>query len=103
MCCKAFLDAWKDACMAGGTMVIPEGGGSFVVDSFVGKGECKGEVTVEVKGVVKASDGNNEYDSWFSFHNVHGLTIVGGGTFDGNGPSAWGKGHNLARVSSLFE
>ena len=55
-------------------------------------GPCKGQMVFELQGILKApayqpDQGNS--DHWIAFRYVDNLIIGGGGTFDGQGPTAW--------------
>ncbi|ERN07142.1 exopolygalacturonase [Amborella trichopoda] len=90
---EAFGAAWKAACEWKGpsSLVIPEG--TFLVGPVLFKGPCPNAspVVVQVKGKVKASTDMSKYpsDDWIVFQYVDGLLLTGGGTFDGQGASAW--------------
>ncbi|CAA0826864.1 Unknown protein [Striga hermonthica] len=87
-CSKAFLAAWRDACASyGGVIEVPKK--TFVVSGASFNGPCNGPTFFMNKGVILASPGAHYKDFWISFYEVNGLTIRGGGTFDGNGPTAW--------------
>ncbi|KAJ6880475.1 hypothetical protein NC652_033726 [Populus alba x Populus x berolinensis] len=54
------------------------------------EGPCTAPVTVKVQGTLKApSDPRRLRDDWVAFRNVEGLTVSGGGIFDGQGAIAW--------------
>ncbi|XP_077228645.1 exopolygalacturonase-like [Tasmannia lanceolata] len=88
---EALLNAWKEACALDGIarVLIPEG--TFLVGPAVFKGPCKGSMVFQVKGIVKAPTDLNKFESdgWIVFNYINGLMITGGGTFDGQGASAW--------------
>ncbi|VFQ82296.1 unnamed protein product [Cuscuta campestris] len=88
---KAFLGTWKDACEWNGeaTLSIPEG--EYMVGSLTFVGPCLGSVKVNVEGTVKAPTDPKLFfgDTWIDFRYVNGLVLEGGGTFDGQGASAW--------------
>ncbi|RWR76331.1 Glycoside hydrolase [Cinnamomum micranthum f. kanehirae] len=90
--CLAFTRAWKNACAWQGKMtriLIPKG--IFLVGALVFEAPCKSTVIFNVKGAVKAPTDLNKFkdDVWIHFKHIHGLLITGGGTFDGQGASAW--------------
>lgn len=70
-------------------ILIPSG--TYLVHPIVLSGPCKGPIGLQVKGVVKAPvDKASIYiDHWISFRYVDSLSITGGGSFDGQGASAW--------------
>ncbi|XP_017239412.1 exopolygalacturonase [Daucus carota subsp. sativus] len=88
---QSFMDTWKAACKAGGTMVIPAAKGNFFVNRIELDGPCSGQVTFQLDGVIVAPSGNPYRGSWFTFYSIDGLTVQGSGMFDGNGPSAWAQ------------
>ncbi|KAF8409674.1 hypothetical protein HHK36_005753 [Tetracentron sinense] len=87
---KAFGNAWREACRWEGRnkVLIPEG--TYMASPVMFQGPCKGYMVFETKGVVKAPTDLSMFDdSWITFQYINGLTISGGGTFDGQGASAW--------------
>jgi len=106
----SFIKAWRAACdsgAAGAKMLIPAG--KFVTGPVVFEGPCKGKVTFELQGYVKATTDLSEYTApnWISFENIDGLTVIGGGTFDGQGAASWkfnaGGGGNLPDSLKFFK
>ena len=58
------------------------------------KGPCKGPIIFQVKGLVKAPDGLSTFvdkGSWISFQYLKNFTLTGGGTFHGQGETAWAQ------------
>ncbi|KAF6145001.1 hypothetical protein GIB67_013352, partial [Kingdonia uniflora] len=88
---KAFLWAWKDACAwwGKGTVWIPKG--TYLAGPMRFEGPCNGPTVFVVQGTVKAPTNLAVFDSdtWIRFIYIHRLMIRGGGTFDGQGASAW--------------
>ncbi|KAK1311325.1 hypothetical protein QJS10_CPA08g01169 [Acorus calamus] len=89
---KAIMSAWTEACNSTEgrpRLLIPQG--TFFVGPVTFKGPCKGPMVVQLQGVLKASPNLADYDSdnWVVFQYIDGLVITGGGTFDGQGTSAW--------------
>ncbi|OWM86971.1 hypothetical protein CDL15_Pgr016007 [Punica granatum] len=86
---KAFSDAFRSACQYNGRSRILVPMGTFLVWSNVYKGPCKGPIDFKVKGNIKAHAGPVGLDHWFTFRYIDRLSITGGGTFDGQGHTAW--------------
>ncbi|XP_059436211.1 exopolygalacturonase clone GBGE184-like [Corylus avellana] len=89
---KAFMKAWIAACKSGGgpsTLVFPKG--TYVSGPVIFAGPCKGTITVQVQGTIKATTDLSDYDTqdWFLFESIDGLILTGGGTFDGQGQAVW--------------
>ncbi|XP_038886976.1 exopolygalacturonase isoform X1 [Benincasa hispida] len=91
---NAFLAAWRMACGSAGlvTFLIPKG--TYLVGPVKFSGPCKNvsSLTVKMKGYLKASTDLSKYGSgagWIEFRWMEGLTLTGGGTFDGQGAEAW--------------
>ncbi|XP_019089111.1 PREDICTED: exopolygalacturonase-like [Camelina sativa] len=92
---KAFLAAWDKACKSSSSsvhLIIPRG--EFSVGPLRFSGPCTNvsNLTVRVKGHLKASTDLSKYRSgggWINFEWINGLTLTGGGTFDGQGALAW--------------
>ncbi|KAK1288895.1 hypothetical protein QJS10_CPB19g00138 [Acorus calamus] len=96
---KAIMSAWTEACNSTEgrpRLLIPQG--TFFVGPVTFKGPCKGPMVVQLQGVLKASPNLADYDSdnWVVFKYIDGLVITGGGTFDGQGVSAWPHNHITA-------
>ncbi|RWR76334.1 Glycoside hydrolase [Cinnamomum micranthum f. kanehirae] len=74
-------------------ILIPKG--IFLVGALVFEGPCKSTVIFNVKGAVKPPTDLNKFkdDVWIHFKHINGLLITGGGTFDGQGASAWPHNH----------
>uniref|UniRef100_A0A7N2R1H2 Polygalacturonase n=1 Tax=Quercus lobata TaxID=97700 RepID=A0A7N2R1H2_QUELO len=64
---QALTKAWKAACAVAGSKVVISAGAPSDVASFNGK------------------------DGWVAFERIDGLTVSGGGVFDGEGQQAWQK------------
>ncbi|KAK1581220.1 hypothetical protein Q3G72_004112 [Acer saccharum] len=69
--------------------MIPER--KFLVGPMVFSGPCKGPINFNRQGdLVAPTDGASlEIALWISFQYIDQLTINGGGSLDGPGPSAW--------------
>lgn len=49
---------------------------------------------MQLQGTLRAAvdpSGFKDGDGWVSFQRIDGLTLEGGGTFDGQGKGVWGK------------
>ncbi|KAL4310602.1 hypothetical protein GQ457_01G003160 [Hibiscus cannabinus] len=86
---KAFLRAWNDACNQNGGSVVFVPRGVYKLGPVVFTGPCKGPIMFLVTGVLKAPSGATDSFSWINFRYVNNLLMRGGGTLDGQGPSAW--------------
>ncbi|XP_011659695.2 exopolygalacturonase isoform X2 [Cucumis sativus] len=82
------------ACDSAGvvTFLIPKG--TYLVGPVIFSGPCKNvsSLTVKMEGYLKASTNLSKYGSgagWIEFRWMEGLTLNGGGTFDGRGAEAW--------------
>ncbi|KAH7576654.1 hypothetical protein JRO89_XS01G0125200 [Xanthoceras sorbifolium] len=72
-------------------VLIPKG--TFLLGQVKLEGPCKAALELEVQGTViaKTEPGTmKEQGSWVTFERINGFTMFGGGTFDGQGPKAWG-------------
>ena len=86
------MKAWGDACKWWGNaqVLIPEG--TYVLNSAIFNGPCKGwRMDFVIKGVLKAPTDPSLFntDKWIGFIYVSQLTVSGGGILDGQGASAW--------------
>ncbi|XP_068649243.1 exopolygalacturonase-like [Aristolochia californica] len=90
---KAFLRAWKHACKSTSRIVeIYVPGATYLVGPLSFRGPCRpGSIVFRMQGYLKASTNLKRYtrDVWVEFIWVSGLTLTGGGTFDGQGASSW--------------
>ncbi|KAK4477799.1 hypothetical protein RD792_017061 [Penstemon davidsonii] len=86
---KAFVGAWAKACSTrGGVVEVPLG--TYKLSSATFQGPCNGETLFRIKGTIKASNGPSlDQEYWIEFRDIDGFTILGNGTFDGKGKSAW--------------
>ncbi|KAF3786256.1 Exopolygalacturonase [Nymphaea thermarum] len=93
---QAFLKAWTAVCgtTRAATLFVP-GWRTFLVGSSQFNGPCQSNsVRVQVIGNISAPSsmsawvGKNRY-AWLSFNQVHGLTIEGPGTLNGQGADWW--------------
>ena len=66
------------------------------------EGPCTAPVTVKVQGTLMApADPRRLPDDWVAFRNVEGLTVSGGGIFDGQGAIAWSV-NNCAKTGKCI-
>ncbi|KAJ4757109.1 Pectin lyase-like superfamily protein [Rhynchospora pubera] len=91
----AFLTTWKAACACSGNveLLIPQG--TYYLGQTVFRGPCKfNTITVNLQGTLKASTDLSRFgkgDDWVEFSFFNGLTLTGGGIFDGQGSASWSK------------
>ncbi|MBA0562060.1 hypothetical protein Golob_007138, partial [Gossypium lobatum] len=86
----AFLSAWNKACQATGEVDIMIPKGTYLVGPLKFAGPCENvsKIIVHMKATTnlfKYGDGAG----WVEFRWIEGLTLTGGGTFDGQGAKAW--------------
>jgi galacturan 1,4-alpha-galacturonidase len=92
------MDGWQAACKSKvqARLLIPLG--RFLVSSMFFAGPCltPGPITIQVVGTVVATTDISEYEDgeWLMFQKISGLKLLGGGTFDGQGQSAWKHNEN---------
>ncbi|KAK9937350.1 hypothetical protein M0R45_014147 [Rubus argutus] len=91
---KAFTAAWKEACQSKGRvhLIIPRG--TYMVGPLRFSGPCQNvsSLSLRVKGYLKATTVLSKYEfggGWIEFAWMEGLSLTGGGTFDGQGAKAW--------------
>ncbi|KAJ4958267.1 hypothetical protein NE237_025378 [Protea cynaroides] len=89
---KAVISAWNDACASvqPSTVLISEG--TYLLGPVVLKRPCKtSSIEFQVQGLVKAPPDPAAFktDGWIVFQYINGLTVLGGGTIDGQGQKAW--------------
>ena len=85
--------AWKAACAVAGSKVVVSAG-VYKLGLVTLLGPCKGAIEFNLQGTLQApSDvaSFNGKDGWVVFERIDGLTVSGGGVFDGKGQQAWQK------------
>ena len=85
--------AWKAACAVAGSKVVISAG-AYKLGLVTLLGPCKGAIEFNLQGTLQApSDvaSFNGKDGWVVFESINGLTVLGGGVFDGIGQQAWQK------------
>ncbi|KAM6561941.1 hypothetical protein CsatB_021939 [Cannabis sativa] len=91
---KSLLEAWNGACASStpSKVLVPKG--TFQLSAAMLQGPCKAPINFDLEGTLQAPGLGSSYSSgnnWIVFAYVDQLTISGTGTFDGRGPTAWGK------------
>lgn len=87
------MRAWKTACASPSpsTVVIPKG--IYNVGPLMFLGPCKAStISINLRGILRAPTDLNKHksqDGWIVFQYINGLTVFGGGKFDGQGSVAW--------------
>jgi galacturan 1,4-alpha-galacturonidase len=73
----------------GATVLIPKG--EFLVGEVIFSGPCRGKITVNVEGNLKAPKDSSDFPmtAWFTVTRVNGVLITGTGSFDGQGQTSW--------------
>ncbi|KAM7498390.1 hypothetical protein LguiA_022804 [Lonicera macranthoides] len=89
---QALMTAWKEACAAPtlSTIVIPKG--TFLLNQVSIEGPCKAPITFKMEAILKAPADPAQLNpdlEWITFRNIDQFTMIGGGTFDGQGKTAW--------------
>ncbi|PQQ10622.1 exopolygalacturonase clone GBGA483-like [Prunus yedoensis var. nudiflora] len=90
----AINSAWKEACASTTPSTVVIAKGNYMAGPVKFQGPCKAPVSVRVEGILQASaepEKLKSQDGWVVFRNIDGLTVSGGGTFDGQGSIAWSK------------
>ncbi|XWS75844.1 hypothetical protein CRYUN_Cryun01aG0126800 [Craigia yunnanensis] len=92
------LKAWKQACASPtrAKIIIPKG--TYRLSAATLEGPCKSPIELQVQGTITAPANPSSFKdpNWVVFNHVNGLTVSGGGVFDGQGAAAWGK-NNCAK------
>ncbi|KAK4792358.1 hypothetical protein SAY86_022793 [Trapa natans] len=91
---QAIMNSWKKACesTAPSKVVIPKG--TYLASSLKFQGPCKAKsIILQVDGTIQAPADPSKIggNTWVLFQNIDGLTVSGGGIFDGQGKLAWSK------------
>ncbi|KAH9679300.1 Pectin lyase-like superfamily protein [Citrus sinensis] len=72
------------------TVLVPPG--KYLVTSVVFKGPCKAPISFQLQGLILAPPGLSKLadkESWITFESLRSFTLTGGGTFHGQGRTAW--------------
>ncbi|XP_014513040.1 polygalacturonase At1g48100 [Vigna radiata var. radiata] len=94
---ESFKMAWDTACQSDSAIkviLVPQGL-SFVIQSTIFTGPCKGGLVLKVDGTLMPPDGpdswpkNNSKRQWLVFYRVNGLSLEGSGLIDGRGAKWW--------------
>ncbi|URD84395.1 hypothetical protein MUK42_02293 [Musa troglodytarum] len=99
----AFKSAWDSACEEGPGVVLVPQGYAFKIRSTIFAGPCHGELTLQVDGTIMPPDGPDAWPQrtsrrqWLVFYRANGLTLQGGGLFDGKGAKWWDLPANPTR------
>ncbi|XP_009411633.2 exopolygalacturonase-like [Musa acuminata AAA Group] len=91
---KAFLAAWDAACKSSGQVKILIPSGTYFLNPIEFNGPCRDvqSLKFEMQGTLRATTDLRKYGNgkgWVEFRHVDGLTVTGGGTFDGQGAVSW--------------
>ncbi|XP_010536243.1 PREDICTED: exopolygalacturonase-like [Tarenaya hassleriana] len=91
---KAFSVAWKAACSSTSPskLIVPKG--TYVLRQVVFEGPCKAPLELQVHGTIKAPEDPSDFiekAGWISFQRIDRFALVGNGTFDGQGSTAWSQ------------
>ncbi|XP_075663862.1 exopolygalacturonase-like [Castanea sativa] len=90
---QALTKAWKAACAVAGSKVVISAG-VYKLGLVTLLGPCKGAIEFNLQGTLQAPldvASFNGKDAWVVFQHIDGLTVSGGGVFDGKGQQAWQK------------
>jgi len=102
----ALTSAWKEACEAGGTIVIAEE--TYKLSAVKLQGPCGGPVEIQLDATLQAPADANQLkgadgkasDGWIQFYRLQDFTLSGTGILDGQGASSWKK--RTSSADSLF-
>ncbi|KAI3440935.1 uncharacterized protein J3R85_002968 [Psidium guajava] len=90
---QALLRAWKEACASTTAAKVLIPAGTYALSETVLEGPCKAPVEFQLQGTLRAPADPFRFKtiSWVTFEHIDGLTVSGGGTFDGQGRIAWAQ------------
>lgn len=90
---KPFLKAWNSACRSIRPAVVYVPKGRFLLKTTIFYGPCKNSpIRFKMNGILIAVSNYKVLrpsGTWIRFEYVHGLSIYGHGTIDGQGQSLW--------------
>ncbi|KAF4352347.1 hypothetical protein F8388_024459, partial [Cannabis sativa] len=102
---QALSIAWKSACASPTQSVLFIPSGVFYLKRAILQGPCKAPIKVQLQGTLRALNdltGFKDEDGWVIFEHINDLTLMGGGTFDGQGKSVWGKQCGRGKYCSKY-
>ncbi|WOG83889.1 hypothetical protein DCAR_0103067 [Daucus carota subsp. sativus] len=92
---EAFKAAWDAACQfESGVLLVPKSY-SFMIQSTIFTGPCKGGLVFKVDGTVMPPDGpelwpsKNSKHQWLVFYRLDEMSLQGGGEINGRGEKWW--------------
>ncbi|PON43314.1 Glycoside hydrolase [Parasponia andersonii] len=89
---RIILAVWNRACQYNGRGVVLIPKGTYLANRMVFNGPCRGQTVFLLRGHLNAPTDRGSWansDHWIVFRHVDNLEIGGGGSFDGQGLSAW--------------
>ncbi|TXG55486.1 hypothetical protein EZV62_020742 [Acer yangbiense] len=88
---QALTSAYKEACASTtpSKVVVPKGRYNLSPVNF--EGPCRAPIEFQFQDTFIAATEKTTEDSWVAFSRIDRITVSGGGVFDGQGPTAWGK------------
>ncbi|RVW95095.1 Polygalacturonase [Vitis vinifera] len=91
---QALLKAWGDSCSSpvASTVMIPNG--TYALGQITIGGPCKAPINFVVQGTVMAPVDTSRFKAeagWIAFQQIDQFTLSGGGVFDGQGKTVWGR------------
>ncbi|KAE8125440.1 hypothetical protein FH972_020247 [Carpinus fangiana] len=90
---KVFQNVFDKACQSEGysSVLIPDG--KYMLGPVLFAGPCKGPIELVINGALISDTDVGSYGNklfhWITFYRIDRLAVVGGGSLDGRGPSAW--------------
>ncbi|OVA16781.1 Glycoside hydrolase [Macleaya cordata] len=91
---KAFLAAWQAACPIGSATIEIPSEFRFLVGPITLQGPCIAGLVLQIDGTIIAPRNPSKWPKpgllqWINVKNLHGFTIQGSGTVDGQGSEWW--------------
>ncbi|GLJ05360.1 hypothetical protein SUGI_0016820 [Cryptomeria japonica] len=101
---QAFQAAWKAACVLDSATLHIPAGYRFLVGPLTFSGPCNSNILLKVDGTVIAPINPKAWASkplnWINISKLNGITILGRGTFDGQGAAWWKLSQSYYKYSS---
>ncbi|KAL8101119.1 polygalacturonase At1g48100-like [Apium graveolens] len=92
---EAFKRAWDAACQVESGVILVPNGNSFMIQSTIFTGPCKGGLVFQVDGTLMPPDGpklwpsKNSKHQWLVFYRIDKMSLQGGGVINGRGEKWW--------------